>query len=97
MLLKENNNHKYMKNVYPDTKSVCIQVCLFFPSGSESGGFSFTVTDGDHTSPLHRFVVAVRQLTISMEVRGELLVFPGTLPLGNSISIPRECQRVPER
>lgn len=73
---------------------------MFYPSGSESGGFSFTVTDGDHTSPLHRFVVTVRQLTISMEVQGELLVFPGMLPLSNSISKlkPKNaCQRVPQR
>ncbi|KAI5615469.1 chondroitin sulfate proteoglycan 4 [Silurus asotus] len=57
---------------------------IFIHKGSESGGFSFTVTDGDHTSPLHRFVVAVRQLTISMEVNGELLVFPGSRQAINS-------------
>ncbi|TSK13507.1 Chondroitin sulfate proteoglycan 4 [Bagarius yarrelli] len=51
---------------------------IFIHKGSESGGFSFTVTDGDHTSPLHRFVVTVRQLMILMEVQGELLVFPGS-------------------
>ncbi|KAF5908312.1 chondroitin sulfate proteoglycan 4-like, partial [Clarias magur] len=57
---------------------------IFIHKGSESGGFSFTVTDGDHTSPLHRFVVAVRQLTISMEVQEELLVFPGSRQVINS-------------
>ncbi|XP_027029287.2 chondroitin sulfate proteoglycan 4 [Tachysurus fulvidraco] len=57
---------------------------IFLHKGSESGGFSFTVTDGDHTSPLHRFVVTVRQLTISVEVQGELLVFPGTRQVINS-------------
>ncbi|XP_026058144.1 chondroitin sulfate proteoglycan 4-like [Carassius auratus] len=51
---------------------------LFIHEGSESGGFSFTVTDGEHTSPLHRFTVKARQLTISMETKGELMVFPGT-------------------
>ncbi|KAG1952423.1 chondroitin sulfate proteoglycan 4 [Pimephales promelas] len=51
---------------------------LFTHSGSESGGFSFTVTDGEHTSPLYQFTVKARQLTISMEAEGELMVFPGT-------------------
>ncbi|KAL1247208.1 hypothetical protein QQF64_022584 [Cirrhinus molitorella] len=51
---------------------------LFIHQGSESGGFSFTVTDGEHTSPLYRFAVKARQLTISMETEGELMVFPGT-------------------
>ncbi|XP_058264455.1 chondroitin sulfate proteoglycan 4 isoform X2 [Hemibagrus wyckioides] len=57
---------------------------IFIHKGSESGGFSFTVTDGEHTSPLHHFVVTVRQLTISMEVQGELLVFPGSRQVINS-------------
>ncbi|XP_059402333.1 chondroitin sulfate proteoglycan 4-like [Carassius carassius] len=51
---------------------------LFIHQGSESGGFSFTVTDGEHTSPLYHFTVKARQLTISMEMDGELMVFPGT-------------------
>ncbi|XP_012988335.3 chondroitin sulfate proteoglycan 4 [Esox lucius] len=52
---------------------------IFIHEGLESGGFSFTVTDGEHTSPLHRFVVTARQLTISMDETGEeLMVFPGT-------------------
>uniref|UniRef100_A0A671S7I4 Chondroitin sulfate proteoglycan 4-like n=1 Tax=Sinocyclocheilus anshuiensis TaxID=1608454 RepID=A0A671S7I4_9TELE len=51
---------------------------LCLRSGSESGGFSFTVTDGEHTSPLNHFAVKARQLTISMETEGELMVFPGT-------------------
>ncbi|ROL52804.1 Chondroitin sulfate proteoglycan 4 [Anabarilius grahami] len=51
---------------------------LFIHQGSESGGFSFTVTDGEHTSPLNHFAVKARQLTITMETEGELMVFPGT-------------------
>lgn len=46
-------------------------------SGEESGGFSFTVTDGEHTSPLYRFVVTARPLTITMVTQEELMVFPG--------------------
>ncbi|XP_072528512.1 chondroitin sulfate proteoglycan 4 [Salminus brasiliensis] len=51
---------------------------IFIHEGSESGGFSFTVTDGDHTSPLYHFAIIARQLTISVEAHGELLVFPGS-------------------
>ncbi|KAJ7998296.1 hypothetical protein DPEC_G00221220 [Dallia pectoralis] len=52
---------------------------IFIHTGLESGGFSFTVTDGEHTSPLHRFVVTARQLTITTDETGEeLMVFPGT-------------------
>ncbi|XP_056596262.1 chondroitin sulfate proteoglycan 4 isoform X1 [Triplophysa dalaica] len=51
---------------------------FFNHQGSASGGFSFTVTDGEHTSPLHRFVVMARQLNITMETQGELMIFPGT-------------------
>ncbi|XP_030640103.1 chondroitin sulfate proteoglycan 4 [Chanos chanos] len=51
---------------------------IFIHQGPASGGFSFTVTDGDHTSPLHRFVVTARELTITMETQSELMVFPGT-------------------
>ncbi|KAL0967884.1 hypothetical protein UPYG_G00259150 [Umbra pygmaea] len=52
---------------------------IFIHEGLESGGFSFTVTDGEHTSPLYNFVVTARQLTISTEDTGkELVVFPGT-------------------
>ncbi|MFT7814409.1 chondroitin sulfate proteoglycan 4 [Arapaima gigas] len=51
---------------------------VFIHKGSQSGGFSFTVTDGEHTSPLYRFIVTARQLTISMETGGELMVYPGT-------------------
>ncbi len=54
-------------------------MCLCLVSGSESGGFSFTVTDGEHTSPLYRFAVEARQSTITMETKGELMVFPGGL------------------
>lgn len=46
-------------------------------SGDESGGFSFTVTDGEHTSPLYQFVVTARPLTITMVTQEELMVFPG--------------------
>ncbi|TRZ01548.1 hypothetical protein DNTS_021821 [Danionella cerebrum] len=52
---------------------------VFIHRGSESGGFSFTVTDGEHTSPLFPFVVTARKLTITMETQGELMVFPDIL------------------
>ncbi|KAM8891139.1 chondroitin sulfate proteoglycan 4 [Spinachia spinachia] len=51
---------------------------IFIHEGEESGGFSFTVTDGEHTSPLYRFVVTARPLTITMVTQEELMVFPGT-------------------
>lgn len=48
------------------------------PPGKESGGFSFTVTDGEHTTPLYQFVVTARPLTITMVTQEELVVFPGS-------------------
>ncbi|XP_029952470.1 chondroitin sulfate proteoglycan 4 [Salarias fasciatus] len=51
---------------------------IFIHEGEESGGFSFTVTDGEHTSPLYRFVVTARPLTITMVTQEDLMVFPGT-------------------
>lgn len=51
---------------------------IFIHEGEESGGFSFTVTDGEHTSPLYQFVVTARPLTITMVTQEELMVFPGT-------------------
>ncbi|XP_013882839.1 chondroitin sulfate proteoglycan 4 [Austrofundulus limnaeus] len=54
---------------------------IFIHEGEESGGFSFTVTDGEHTSPLYRFGVTARPLTITMVTKKELLVFPGTRQL----------------
>lgn len=48
------------------------------PAGEESGGFSFTVTDGEHTTPLYQFVVTARPLTITMVTQEELVVFPGS-------------------
>ncbi|XP_070763926.1 chondroitin sulfate proteoglycan 4 [Enoplosus armatus] len=51
---------------------------IFIHESEESGGFSFTVTDGEHTSPLYRFVVTARPLTITMVTQEELMVFPGT-------------------
>ncbi|KAM3609443.1 uncharacterized protein V6R79_015002 [Siganus canaliculatus] len=51
---------------------------IFVHKGDESGGFSFTVTDGQHTSPLYRFAVTARPLTIDMVMQEELIVFPGT-------------------
>ncbi|XP_068579797.1 chondroitin sulfate proteoglycan 4 [Cebidichthys violaceus] len=51
---------------------------IFIHEGEESGGFGFTVTDGEHTSPLYRFVVTARPLTITMVTQEELMVFPGT-------------------
>ncbi|XP_076588117.1 chondroitin sulfate proteoglycan 4 [Chaetodon auriga] len=50
---------------------------IFIHEGEESGGFSFTVTDGEHTSPLYQFVVTARPLTITMVTQEELMVFPG--------------------
>lgn len=50
------------------------------PLGDESGGFSFTVTDGEHTSPLYQFVITARPLTITMVTQEELMVFPGKMP-----------------
>ncbi|XP_056138170.1 chondroitin sulfate proteoglycan 4 [Lampris incognitus] len=50
---------------------------VFIHQGEDSGGFSFTVTDGEHTSPLYRFIVTARPLTITMETQEELMVFPG--------------------
>lgn len=50
---------------------------LCIPLGEESGGFSFTVTDGQHTTPLYQFVVTARPLTITMVTQEELVVFPG--------------------
>ncbi|KAI1904046.1 hypothetical protein AGOR_G00001650, partial [Albula goreensis] len=52
---------------------------VFVHKGDPSGGFTFTVTDGEHTSPLRHFLVMARQLTISMDSEEEeLVVFPGT-------------------
>ncbi|KAL2093927.1 hypothetical protein ACEWY4_011239 [Coilia grayii] len=51
---------------------------IFIHQGSQSGGFRFTVTDGEHTSPLYQFVVTARQPTIAVETGEELMVFPGT-------------------
>ncbi|KAM4618974.1 chondroitin sulfate proteoglycan 4 [Polymixia lowei] len=51
---------------------------IFIHEGEDSGGFSFTVTDGEHTSPLYQFAVTARPLTITMETQEELMVFPGT-------------------
>ncbi|XP_068595889.1 chondroitin sulfate proteoglycan 4 [Brachionichthys hirsutus] len=51
---------------------------IFIHEGDDSGGFSFKVTDGQHTSPLYQFVVTARPLTITMVMRDELTVFPGT-------------------
>ncbi|KAJ0029056.1 hypothetical protein NQD34_004053 [Periophthalmus magnuspinnatus] len=51
---------------------------IFIHEGEESGGFGFTVTDGEHTSPLYQFVVTARPLTITMVTQEELMVFPGT-------------------
>lgn len=48
------------------------------PAGEKSGGFSFTVTDGEHTTPLYQFVVTARPLTITMVTQEELVVFPGS-------------------
>ncbi|XP_061576823.1 chondroitin sulfate proteoglycan 4 [Cololabis saira] len=51
---------------------------IFIHEGEESGGFSFTVTDGEHTSPLYRFVVTVRPFNIDVVTLEELVVYPGT-------------------
>ncbi|XP_072242384.1 chondroitin sulfate proteoglycan 4 [Leuresthes tenuis] len=51
---------------------------IFIHKGEESGGFSFTVNDGEHTSPLYQFVITARPLTITMVKQEELILFPGT-------------------
>ncbi|XP_076125509.1 chondroitin sulfate proteoglycan 4 [Alosa pseudoharengus] len=51
---------------------------IFIHEGSESGSFKFTVTDGEHTSPLYHFEVTAKQPTITVETGEELMVFPGT-------------------
>ncbi|MBN3307833.1 CSPG4 protein, partial [Amia calva] len=51
---------------------------IFVHKGPLFGGFSFTVTDGEHTSPKHFFSVTATQLTITVEMEEELLVYPGT-------------------
>ncbi|XP_040894769.1 chondroitin sulfate proteoglycan 4 isoform X2 [Toxotes jaculatrix] len=51
---------------------------IFIHQGEQSGGFSFTVTDGEHTSPLYQFVITARPLTITTVTHEELIVFPGT-------------------
>uniref|UniRef100_A0A4W6CP59 Chondroitin sulfate proteoglycan 4 n=1 Tax=Lates calcarifer TaxID=8187 RepID=A0A4W6CP59_LATCA len=51
---------------------------IFIHEGEDSGGFGFTVTDGEHTSPLYQFVITARPLTITMATQEELMVFPGT-------------------
>ncbi|XP_062245247.1 chondroitin sulfate proteoglycan 4 [Platichthys flesus] len=51
---------------------------IFTHESEESGGFGFTVTDGEHTSPLYQFVITARPLTITMVTQEELMVFPGT-------------------
>ncbi|KAM9854929.1 chondroitin sulfate proteoglycan 4 [Aulostomus maculatus] len=60
---------------------------IFIHAGEESGGFSFTVTDGEHTSPLYQFVVTARPLTITMVTQDELMVFPGTRQLITSANL----------
>uniref|UniRef100_A0A3P8SK15 Chondroitin sulfate proteoglycan 4 n=1 Tax=Amphiprion percula TaxID=161767 RepID=A0A3P8SK15_AMPPE len=60
---------------------------IFIHEGEESGGFSFTVTDGEHTSPLYQFVVTSRPLTITMVTQEELMVFPGTRQLITSANL----------
>uniref|UniRef100_H2UW55 Chondroitin sulfate proteoglycan 4 n=1 Tax=Takifugu rubripes TaxID=31033 RepID=H2UW55_TAKRU len=50
---------------------------VIFIHQGESGGFGFTVTDGEHTTPLYQFVVTARPLTITMVTQEELVVFPG--------------------
>uniref|UniRef100_A0A3P9BWF9 Chondroitin sulfate proteoglycan 4 n=1 Tax=Maylandia zebra TaxID=106582 RepID=A0A3P9BWF9_9CICH len=51
---------------------------VFVHEGEDSGSFSFTVTDGEHTSPLYKFVVTARPHTITMVTQANLMVFPGT-------------------
>ncbi|KAJ8417936.1 hypothetical protein AAFF_G00227790 [Aldrovandia affinis] len=51
---------------------------LFLHNGSKSGGFSFSVTDGAHTTPVYNFLVTIRQLIITMETQEKLMVYPGT-------------------
>ncbi|XP_051975957.1 chondroitin sulfate proteoglycan 4-like [Xyrauchen texanus] len=69
---------------------------LFIHQGSESGGFSFTVTDGEHTSPLQHFIVTVRPLTSTMETEEGLMVFPGTKQVINGGILPSIISKVSE-
>lgn len=63
-----------------------IHFCI--PPGEDSGGFSFTVTDGQHTTPLYQFVVTARPLTITMVTQEELVVFPGNTETSDIYFIP---------
>lgn len=66
----------HFKQKKKEKESKCItHFCI--PAGEESGGFSFTVTDGQHTTPLYQFVVTARPLTITVVTQEELVVFPG--------------------
>lgn len=38
------------------------------------------MTDGEHTSPLYKFVVTARPHTITMVTQANLMVFPGKMP-----------------
>ncbi|XP_030588311.1 chondroitin sulfate proteoglycan 4 [Archocentrus centrarchus] len=60
---------------------------IFIHRGEDSGSFSFTVTDGEHTSPLYRFVVTARPHTITMVTQEALMVFPGTRQLITSANL----------
>lgn len=64
-----------LKNKKKRKHNFIIHFCI--SPGEESGGFSFTVTDGQHTTPLYQFVVTARPLTITMVTQEELVVFPG--------------------
>ncbi|KAF3688538.1 Chondroitin sulfate proteoglycan 4 [Channa argus] len=74
---------------------------IFIHNGEESGGFGFTVTDGEHTSPLYRFVVTARPLTITMLESGAVF-YEHQLPeepfwmVGDSMEFKLSSQPAPD-
>uniref|UniRef100_A0A8C7XQS1 Chondroitin sulfate proteoglycan 4 n=1 Tax=Oryzias sinensis TaxID=183150 RepID=A0A8C7XQS1_9TELE len=51
---------------------------FFLDEDGEASRFSFTVTDGEHTSPLYQFEIRVKPATVPPVTHKKLVVFPGT-------------------
>ncbi|XP_024138140.1 chondroitin sulfate proteoglycan 4 [Oryzias melastigma] len=51
---------------------------IFIDEGEEKSRLSFTVTDGEHTSPLYQFEITVKPATSTPVTHEKLLMFPGT-------------------